>query len=453
MPMTRRMFTTGLAAFAAPALVPSQSMGAVPVERAYRHVLANGLEVVAIPDHRIPVATHMLWYKVGSADEEPGKSGLAHFLEHLLFKGTARNPIHVFSRAVTAAGGQENAFTSYDYTGYFQRIVRDQLPVMMEFEADRMTGLVLTDEVVLPERDVVLEERRQRIDNDPGARLGERMQSRLWGETHPYGIPIIGFEHEIRALNREDALAFYRRQYAPNNAILVVAGDVAPDTVLRLAEETYGRVDANPAIAARSRPAAAARSERERVRLADRRVRQPSLTHTHVVPSYRSARPGEAEALEVLSQIAGSSPNGRMYKTLVADAGLAVSAGCFYAGSALGDGRFGIHASPRPDVPLATLEAAMFEVAARLAGDGVTDDEIARAKTRLIADSVYSQDSQSSMARMYGAALTCGSSMEDLQEWVARIRAVSRDQINAMAPRAFDFARAVTGELARAEQG
>lgn len=451
MPMTRRMFTTGLAAVAAPALLPSTAF-AVPVERAYRHVLANGLEVVAIPDHRVPVVTHMLWYKVGSADEEPGRSGLAHFLEHLLFKGTARNPAPVFSRAISAAGGQENAFTSYDYTGYFQRIAREQLPVMMDFEADRMTGLVLTDEVVLPERDVVLEERRQRIDNDPGARLGERMQARLWGEDHPYGIPIIGFEQEIAKLDLDDAMAFYRRHYAPNNAILVVAGDVAPEAVFRMAAETYGRLDSNPAIAMRSRPPAAGRETRERVRLADQRVRQPSLTHTIVVPSYRTARPGEAEALEVLSQVVGASPSGRIYKTLVADRGLAVSAGCFYASSALGDGRFGIHAAPRPGVTIEALEAAMFDVAARVAGDGVGEDEVARAKTRLIAESVYSQDSQASMARMYGGALTCGASMEDLQQWVERIRAVTRDQINAIAPRAFDFSRAVTGELARAER-
>lgn len=452
MPMTRRMFTTALSVLAAPALLPSAAEAAVPVERAYRHELANGLEVVAIPDNRVPVVTHMLWYKVGSADEEPGKSGLAHFLEHLLFKGTTRNPAPIFSRAISAAGGQENAFTSYDYTGYFQRIAREQLPVMMDFEADRMTGLVLTDAVVLPERDVVLEERRQRIDNEPGARLGERMQARLWGETHPYGIPIIGFEHEIRQLNLDDAMAFYRRHYAPNNAVLVVAGDVTADTVFRLAAETYGRMDANPRIAARTRPPAIGRTTRERVRLADQRVRQPSLTHTHVVPSYRSARPGEAEALEVLSQVIGSSPNGAMYRTLVSDRQLAVSAGCFYAGSALGDGRFGIHAAPRPGVSIEALEAAMLEVAARVAQEGVRDDEIARAKTRLIAESVYSQDSQASMARMYGAALTSGATMDDLRQWVERIRSVSRDQINAMAPRAFDFSRAVTGELARAER-
>jgi zinc protease len=449
--MTRRSFTTGLAA-AAPALVPGLGLAGMPVERVFRHGLANGLEVIAIPDHRVPVVTHMLWYKVGSADEVRGKSGLAHFLEHLMFKGTRRNPKDVFSRAVTAAGGNENAFTSYDYTGYFQRVVRDQLAVMMDFEADRIGNIVLTDEVVLPERDVVQEERRQRTDNDPGARLSERLMNRLWGSDHPYGIPIIGWPQEIAALTREDALAFYRRHYGPNNAILVVAGDVTPDDIFRMAEETYGRIDGNPAILARTRPPGPARTAGERVRLADQRVRQPSLSKSAIVRSYRTARPGEAEAMEILAQIAGSSPNGRFYKSLVTDQGLAVGAGCFYSGSALGDGRFGIYASPRPGVPLERLEAAMAEVADRIAQGGVTADELARARTRLIADSVYSQDSQASMARMYGSSLTCGASIADIQEWPARIAAVTLADLNAAAPRAFDFSRAVTGELVREER-
>lgn len=448
--MTRRSFTTCLAA--APALAPGLALGQVPVERVFRHGLANGLEVVAIPDHRVPVVTHMLWYRVGSADEERGRSGLAHFLEHLMFKGTRRNPKDVFSRAVTAAGGNENAFTSYDYTGYFQRVVRDQLPVMMEFEADRIANIVLTDEVVLPERDVVLEERRQRTDNDPGARLSERLLNTLWGDSHPYGIPVIGWPGEIAALTREDALAFYRRHYGPNNAILVVSGDVTADEVFRMAEETYGRVDANPGIRSRSRPPGPARQAGDRVRLADARVRQPSLSKSVIARSYRTAAPGEAEALDVLAHIAGSSPNGRFYKSLVTDQGLAVGAGCFYAGTALGDGRFGVYASPRPGVPLERLEAAVAEVADRLAQSGVTAEELARARTRLIADSVYSQDSQASMARMYGASLVCGASIADIQEWPRRIAAVSLADVNAVAARAFDLSRAVTGELVREER-
>lgn len=447
---SRRAFAAGLAA--APVLGSLPALARGPVERVFHHRLANGLEAIAIPDHRVPVVTHMLWYKVGSADEEQGKSGLAHFLEHLMFKGTRRNPRDVFSRAVTAAGGNENAFTSYDYTAYFQRIASDQLRAMMEFEADRIHNLVLTDDIVLPEREVVLEERRQRTDNEPGARLMERLNNRLWGEGHPYSVPVIGWEREIRALNREDALAFYRRHYAPNNATLVVAGDVAPDDAFRLAEETYGRVDADPAIRPRSRPPGPVHAAADRVRLADARVRQPGLHRVVIVPSYRTAGPGVAEAHDILAHIAGARPNGRLYQALVTEQGLAVSAGCYYDGSALGEGRLSIFASPRPGVTLERLEAALTAETDRIASGGVTEEEFARARNRLIAESIFSQDSQAAMARMYGSSLTCGATIADVQDWPERIAAVDRTAANAIAARAFDFSRAITAELVREER-
>src|SRR5271169_5291010 len=216
--------------------------------------LANGLQVVVIPDHRTPVVTHMIWYKVGSADETPGKSGLAHFLEHLMFKGTDRHPAGEFSQTVLRVGGNENAFTSTDYTGYFQRVPREELGKMMEFEADRMTGLVLKDENVLPERDVVLEEFNMRVANNPDARLTEQIMAALY-LNHPYGRPVIGWHQEIEKLDREDALAFYQRFYAPNNAILVIAGDVDAEEVRPMVERTFGPVAPQPAIAAlRLRP-------------------------------------------------------------------------------------------------------------------------------------------------------------------------------------------------------
>src|SRR3984885_7533625 len=212
--------------------------------------LSNGLKVVVIPDHRTPVVTQMVWYKVGSADETPGKSGLAHFLEHLMFKGTAKHPVGEFSQTVLKIGGNENAFTSNDYTGYFQRIPREKLPLMMEFEADRMTGLVLKDENVLPERDVVLEEYNMRVANNPDARLAEQIMAALY-LNHPYGRPVIGWHQEIEKLDREDALAFYRRFYAPNNATLVIAGDVTVDDVRPMVEASFGKVASQPQIPAR----------------------------------------------------------------------------------------------------------------------------------------------------------------------------------------------------------
>src|SRR6266851_1021852 len=226
----------------------------VTSERPASFTLGNGLEVIVIPDHRTPVVTQMIWYKVGSADETAGKSGLAHFLEHLMFKGTTKHPAGEFSDTVRRIGGNENAFTSVDYTGYFQRVPREQLASMMAFEADRMTGLILKDENVLPERDVVLEEFNMRVANNPDARLTEQIMAALY-LNHPYGRPVIGWRQEIEQLDREDALAFYKRFYAPNNATVIIAGDVEAKDDRPLAERTFGEVAAQPAIAAeRVRP-------------------------------------------------------------------------------------------------------------------------------------------------------------------------------------------------------
>src|SRR5438093_9281599 len=248
----------------------------VTSERPASFTLKNGLQVVVIPDHRTPVVTQMIWYKVGSADETPGKSGLAHFLEHLMFKGTSKHPVGEFSQTVLRIGGNENAFTSTDYTGYYQRVPREQLAKMMEFEADRMTGLILRDENVLPERDVVLEEYNMRVANNPEARLSEQIMAALY-LNHPYGRPVIGWHQEIEKLNREDALAFYKRFYAPNNAILVVAGDVDASDVRPMVERAYGGLPAQPAIAAhRVRPQEPVPAAPRTVTLSDPRVGQTS---------------------------------------------------------------------------------------------------------------------------------------------------------------------------------
>ena len=296
------------AALAVPALVDPTHADSGP--RITDFVLANGLQVVVIPDHRAPVVTHMLWYKVGAADETPGKSGLAHFLEHLMFKGTAKNPSGRFSQVVATIGGQENAFTSADYTGYFQRVPRDKLKAMMEFEADRMTGLELTDDVVRPELKVVLEEQNMRVANNPGARLGAQMDAALY-LNHPYGRPIIGWRHEIEKLDREDALAFYRRFYTPNNAVLVIAGDVTADEVRQLAEETYGKVARVAEVKPRLRPQEPVQEAPRTVTLADPRVAQPSVSRYYLAPSATSGRPGESEALDVLVHILGRGSSSR----------------------------------------------------------------------------------------------------------------------------------------------
>jgi zinc protease len=410
--------------------------------------LANGLEVVVIPDHRAPVVTHMVWYKVGSADETPGKSGLAHFLEHLMFKGTEKNPAGRFSQVVATIGGQENAFTSADYTAYFQRVPRDQLKQMMTFEADRMTGLVLTDDVVRPELSVVLEEQNMRVANNPNARLGEQMDAALY-LNHSYGRPVIGWRHEIEQLDREDALAFYRRFYTPNNAILVVAGDVTPEQVRELAAETFAKVPRVTEVKPRLRPQEPPQEAARTVTLADPRVTQPSLSRYYLVPASTTARPGESEALELLAHILGRGSNSRLYQKLVIGEAIAVSAGASYDGTAVDATRLSIYATPKPGVSLPQLEAAIDTLLAEVVANGVTGDELDRAKSRMIADVVYANDNQRAMAQWYGAALATGATVEQVRSWPERIRNTSAETVREAARRWLDKRRSVTGYLVK----
>ncbi len=412
--------------------------------------LANGMEVVVIPDRRTPVVTHMVWYRVGSADETPGKSGLAHFLEHLMFKGTEKNPAGSFSKAVATIGGQENAFTSQDYTAYFQRVTKENLERVMTFEADRMTGLQLTDAVVLPERDVVLEERRTRTDNDPGAQLAEALTAALY-VNHPYGRPIIGWMHEIRQLNRESALDFYKRFYTPNNAVLILAGDIDEAEARELAQKTYGAVPRVAEVSPRVRPVEPEPRAHRRLSLADQRVRQPSISRYYLVPSYRTATGHDGEALEILSHVLGGGQTSRLYRALVVEKGIAANAGAWYQGTALDATRFGVYASPRPGTTLEALETALDEVIEQIVRKGVDAEEIERVKTRIIASTVFSQDNQTALARIYGAALTTGLSAASVKEWPARIRAVTPEQVQAVAKNWLDLRRAVTGHLVRPE--
>jgi zinc protease len=407
--------------------------------------LGNGMQVVVIPDHRTPVVTHMVWYRNGSADDPPGKSGIAHFLEHLMFKGTETRPKGMFSNLVSELGGQENAFTSYDYTAYFQKVAKEHLATMMTFESDRMTNLVLSNDDVIPERDVVLEERRMRTDSDPASQLQESVGRTLY-VNHPYGLPIIGWQHEIEGLTREDALAYYKRFYTPENAILVIAGDVKPAEVKKLASDTYGTIPARGEAPQRSRtlepPIPAAR----RVELADPKVEQPSFQRYWLTPSYRTAKGRDAHTLEVLSQLLGGGPTSRLYRALVQEQEIAVGAGAWYMGDAVDLTRFAAYASPRPGVDLKTIEKATETVIAKLQ-DGIDARELARVKTRLVADAIYARDSQTTLARLYGATLATGGSLKDVQAWPDMIDAVTEADVLAAAKTHLSPRSAVTGYL------
>jgi zinc protease len=438
---------TCLAAIAlAFALWPSERAASQAAPDVSHFKLSNGLEVVVIPDRRVPVVTHMVWYRVGSADEPPGVSGIAHFLEHLMFKGTEKNQAGKFSRVLATIGAQENAFTTADYTGYFQRVAKEHLQSVMEFESDRMTGLVLTDANVLPERDVVLEEFNMRVANSPEARLGEQVAAALY-LNHPYGRPVIGWRHEIEKLNREDALAFYRRFYTPNNAILVVAGDVTADEVKKFAEATYGKVARRTEIGPRKRPQEPEPAAVRHVVHADARVAQPSMQRSYLVPSEHGTKSGEAEALDLLAHILGAGHNSRMYRRLVEERKIAISTGAGYSGTSVDATRFSVYATPQAGTTLPDLENAIDGVIAEIIESGVSDQELTRAKTRLIADSVYAKDNQATMARWYGAALASGFTVEQVKTWPDRVRAVQVDAIRAAARTWLQKHRSVTGYL------
>ncbi|WP_409997148.1 M16 family metallopeptidase [Bradyrhizobium cosmicum] len=409
--------------------------------------LDNGLQVVVIPDHRTPVVTQMIWYKLGSADETPGKSGLAHFLEHLMFKGTAKHPAGEFLQTVQRVGGEHNAFTSVDTTGYYQRVPREQLPTMMEFEADRMTGLILKDENVLPERDVVLEEYNMRVANNPDARLNEQIMAALY-LNHPYGRPVIGWHQEIEKLDREDALAFYRRFYAPNNAILVIAGDVEAAEIRPLVEKNFGPIPAQHAIPKkRIRPQEPTPAAPRTVTLSDPRVEQPGLIRYYLVPSAATAAAGESPALDVLAQLMGRGANSYLYRALVIDSGLAISAGAGYDGTALDPSQFSILVTPKPGVEFAPIEEAINKVIADLAQNTARAEDLERVKTQLIANATYAQDDQAQLAHWYGGALTTGLSIDDIRSWPDRIRAVTAEQVRAAAAKWLGKNRSVTGYL------
>jgi zinc protease len=409
--------------------------------------LGNGLQVLVIPDHRTPVVTQMIWYKVGSADETPGKSGLAHFLEHLMFKGTSKHPVGEFSQTVLRIGGNENAFTSTDYTGYYQRVPREQLGKMMDFEADRMTGLILKDENVLPERDVVLEEFNMRVANNPEARLIEQIMAALY-LNHPYGRPVIGWRQEIEKLDREDALAFYKRFYAPNNATLVIAGDIDANDVRPMAERAFGEIRAQPAIPAkRLRPQEPEPAASRTVTLSDPRVEQTSVRRYYLVPSAATAAAGESPALDVLAQLMGGVSNSYLYRALVVDRPLAVSASAGYQGTSLDPTQFMISVSPKPGVEFSQIEQVIDGVIADVGQNSVRAEDLDRVKTQLIAEAIYAQDNQATLARWYGAALTTGLSIADIRSWPDRIRAVTADQIRNVAQKWLDKKRSVTGYL------
>ncbi len=413
--------------------------------------LDNGLQVVVIEDHRAPVVVQMVWYRVGAADEPAGKSGIAHFLEHLMFKGTDDVGPGEFSAIVEAQGGSDNAFTSWDYTAYFQRVAADRLDLVMTLEADRMRDLRLPEAEVLTERDVIVEERNQRTDSSPGALLGEQMRAAQF-LNHPYGIPIIGWRHEMETLTREDALAFYQDHYAPNNAVLVVAGDVTPDQVRALAETHYGPIAPSDAITPRQRPSEPPQLSERRMTMADARVSEPYISRSYLAPERDPGDQKTAAALTILAELlGGNGTTSVLARALQFDQQKAVYTAAFYDGSTVDDTTFSLVVVPTPDTTLADAEAAMDAAITAFLENGPDPDAFARIKTQIRAADIYARDDAEGLARRYGEGLSNGLSVEDIKDWPAVLDAVTLEDVLAAAKLVFDRKAAVTGYLIKEE--
>ncbi|MCI5109634.1 MAG: insulinase family protein [Marivita sp.] len=413
--------------------------------------LENGMDVVVIEDHRAPAVVHMVWYRAGSADEQPGVSGVAHFLEHLLFKGTETLAPGEFSEVVKANGGTDNAFTSFDYTAYFQRVAADRLGLMMDMEADRMKNLQLDREDILTERDVIIEERNQRVENDPGSLFREQRMAAQY-LNHPYGRPIIGWRHEMVNLDLDDALAYYRQFYSPNNAVLVVAGDVLPDEVLALAQEHYGPIPRNDALPERTRPSEPPQMAERRITFSDPRVAQPYVMRTYLAPERDPGDQRKAAALTLLAEVLGGSQTAVMPQKLQFEEKRSVYAGVFYSGLSLDDTTFGVVNVPAEGVSLEEAEADMDRVIAEFFETGVDPVQLDRIKFQLRAAQVYELDSSNSLANRYGAALASGLTIDDVHEWPRILQSITPEEIIAAAKDVFDRDNAVTGFLRTAEE-
>ena len=394
--------------------------------------MPNGLQVVVLPSSRAPIVNQLVVYKVGSADEVFGKTGIAHFLEHMMFKGTATVGPTDFSRIVSRNGGRDNAYTSFDTTGYYQTVAPDRLEMVMRMEADRMANLRITEKELIPERQVVLEERRMRIENSPGALLGEAVQEQLFGRHKPYGMPISGYVDDVKKLNVNDLTSFYVKWYAPNNAVLIVAGDTTADQVRKLAEKHYGPVVARK-IEPRRRPSEGASDLPQKVTRADARVAEPRWSRDYLAPSYYKGETEHAYALQVLARLLGGGETSRLWKSLVVDRKLALSASAGYSPSSLGLTSFDLGVHPASNVSMAMIETAVSELLDKLVNDGVTADEVERAQNQLLAGAIYSQDSLQSGPRIYGSVLGVGGTIADIDAWPLRIGSVTPATVVAAA--------------------
>jgi zinc protease len=409
--------------------------GAAAAADAVEHTLDNGLRMIVKPDHRAPVVVSMVWYKVGSMDESNGTTGVAHVLEHMMFKGTREVPSGEFSKIIAAAGGRDNAFTSKDYTGYFQMLHKSQLPLSFRLESDRMANLVLSQEEFAKEIKVVMEERRLRTDDRARSVVSERLMAAALA-VHPYRNPVIGWMNDLENIRVEDARAFYERWYAPNNAVLVVVGDVSPQEVFGLAQQYFG------GIKPKKLPPRKPQEEPRQLGLKRLTVKAPAEL-PYVVMAYRvpvlrdPENDWEPYALEMLSNVLDGNAAARLPLTLVRTERLANSAGASYDGIGRGPGLFYLDGVPTPGKTPLELEQGLRRELRRVAEDGVTEEELRRIKSQAIAAQVYQRDSMFFQARQIGSAETAGLSYKTLDLLLEKLKQVTAAQVQAVAKKYF----------------
>lgn len=407
--------------------------------------LENGMRVVVIEDHRAPVVTHMVWYRAGASDENSGKSGIAHLLEHLLFKETENVENGEFSQTVAALGGSDNAFTSQDYTAYYQRVSKQYLDLMMYYESDRMKNLKISELDFNTELKVVIEERSQRTDSKPGALFNEQNMASLY-LNHPYGVPIVGWRHELEDLDREDAIDFYKTYYSPNNAILIVSGDVDPENVQILANKFYGSLENTIYLDVRKRPAEPPQIVERRLIFEDERVSQPYITRTYLAAERDPGQQREAAALTLLADLIGSDGiQSILGKTLQLDNKKAIYTNAYYNGLSYDDTNFSLIVVPNIDVTLLDIEVELDKVINTFISNGIDEDHLERIKFQYKAQQIYSLDSAYSQARRFGVALTSGLTIEDVLAWPKIIQDIKSSEILAAAVSLFKKESSVTG--------
>lgn len=434
-------FALGLCAFP----LAAQAAGEVT-----EFTLDNGMHVVVIEDHRSASVTHMVWYRAGSADEMQGQSGIAHFLEHLMFKATDDVESGEFGRVVEANGGSDNAFTSWDYTGYFQRVASDRLGLMMEMEADRMRDLVFDPVEVDTERQVIIEERAQRTDSSPGGLFNEQLAAATY-LNHPYGRPIIGWRHEMEQLTLENARDWYELHYHPNNAILVVAGDATPEEVRALAEEHYGPIPAHPDIEpreSRTRPSEPPHIAARRVIYEDARVANPYVSIRYLAPERNAGDQEQAAALTLLAEIlGGSGTTSVLPREMQLEDERSLFVGAFYGGTNLDTTTFTLINMPLPGTPLEQAEADLLAEIDEFLEEGIDPEQLERIRFQIEAARIYEEDDVQGLARVYGAALTSGLTVADVQAWPDVLAATTIDDIMEAARMVFSQGATTTGYL------